>query len=229
MESLIGKVAIVTGAGRGIGKAIAKAYAKEGAIVVCIARSSNEIREVSRNIQSEGGTAHWVTADVIDFDALERIMKETYELYGSIDQLIVNAGIDVSLENVEESSIEAWGTIMNVNLNGAYYTVRSVLPYMKKCDVGKIIIIGSELGHEGMAGKAAYCCSKAGLWMLTKVLAKELYESNICVNELIPGRVRTTIGYEKDEEVDYSGVDPFAWVKDCLLYTSDAADEVSPV
>lgn len=214
MNALKNKVAIVTGAGRGIGKAIAKAYANEGAIVYCLARSKDEIDQTVIEIEDDGGNACSYSCDITELAKLETIMERIYNQHETIDLLVVNAGIDKDLSFVEKSSVADWHQIMEVNLTGAFYSSRSVIPYMKESEGGKIIVVGSELGHESMAKKAAYCCSKAGVWMLTRVLAEELYEHSISVNELIPGRVKTTIGFDKDQPMDFGLTDPYAWIKE---------------
>ncbi len=122
------------------------------------------------------------------------MFKKVYKTYGGIDIVVINAGVDYNNTSVQESNIENWKTIIDINLTGAYYTARVSIPYMKKRGGGKIITIGSGLGHKGRADSSAYSCSKAGLWMLTRVLAQELYMFNISVNELIPGPVVTNMG-----------------------------------
>src|SRR5213596_3629801 len=153
MKALTGKVAIVTGAGRGIGQAIARAYAGAGASVCCAAR--------------------------------------TVEQYGGLDILVINAGVDLDPHTVEHSQTELWRTTLETNLTGAYLCAKAAIPHLRQRGAGKIITVGSGLGHRGAPATAAYACSKAGLWMLTRVLAQELAQDNISVNELIPGPVET--------------------------------------
>ncbi|HEX9925485.1 MAG TPA: SDR family NAD(P)-dependent oxidoreductase [Anaerolineae bacterium] len=190
---LNGKVAIVTGASRGIGKAIALAYAGAGAAVCCAARSTTEIETVVREIEKIGGRGLAVQTDVTDLEAVRRMCRMTVDAFGSLDILVINAGVNYDRERVENSQPEAWQATLEVNLVGAYYCAQAAIPYLKQSGAGKIITIGSGLGHRGNAGGSAYACAKAGLWMLTRVLAQELWPDNISVNELIPGPVETAM------------------------------------
>ena len=188
------KVAVITGAGRGIGKAIAISYATIGAKVCCLSRSQNEIDDTASYISSKNGTAIALTCDVSNYIELEKTFQNIYKTLGGVDIVVVNAGIDCEKASVEELRIEDWEKVMNVNFTGAFCTAKVAIPYLKKQGGGKIITIGSGLGHKGRVDNAAYSCSKAGLWMLTRVLAQELYKFNISVNELIPGPVVTNMG-----------------------------------
>lgn len=190
-QRLHGKVAIITGAGRGIGKAIALAYAKEGASVCCAARSSEQIEETARQIAKAGGQSLAVQTDVTQFDAVQQMVQKTVDRFGGLDILVVNAGVNYDRRKVEESQTDDWVATLQVNLVGAYFCAKAAIPYLKQRGAGKIIMVGSGMGHRGSAGSSAYACSKAGLWMLTQILAQELWPYNISVNELIPGPVRT--------------------------------------
>ncbi|MCX7711091.1 MAG: SDR family oxidoreductase [Clostridia bacterium] len=190
---LKGKVAVVTGAGRGIGKAIALAYAKAGAYIVCAARTAAEIEATADEITSMGEKAVAVQTDVSSLESVEHLFKKAAESFGGIDILVINAGANYDRETVETSSPEDWKKTMEVNLFGAYYCAHAAVPYLKQRGSGKIITIGSGLGHRGNAGSSAYSCSKAGLWMLARILAQELWQHKISVNELIPGPVQTSI------------------------------------
>lgn len=113
------------------------------------------------------------------------------EHFGGLDILVLNAGINTARGHVVDSDPEAWRQTLEVNLVGAYHCARAAIPFLKERGGGKIIAIGSGMGHRSQAGSSAYACSKAGLWMLTRTLAEELWEHNISVNELIPGPVET--------------------------------------
>jgi 3-oxoacyl-[acyl-carrier protein] reductase len=189
---LDGKVAIVTGAGRGIGRAIAMAYGQEGAAVCCAARTNDQIEETARQIEAGPGRALAVETDVTDSQSVSRMVEATADEFGGLDIIVVNAGAGLDRgRSVEDSDIADWRATVEVNLMGAYYCVKSAIPHLKQRGAGKIITMGSGNGHRGRAGGSAYGTTKAALWMLTRILAQELWEYNISVNELIPGPVRT--------------------------------------
>ncbi len=192
-QQLDGKVAIVTGAGRGIGRAIAKAYAAAGAAVCCAARTLPEIQETVRQIAARGGRGLAVATDVTLPAAVRHAVQVTVEEFGGLDILVINAGVSGERRDVEDTDPEAWRETLEVNLLGAYFCAQAAIPALKQRGAGKIITIGSGVGHRGMVGTSAYACAKAGLWMLTRVLAQELAPSRISVNELIPGPVNTSL------------------------------------
>lgn len=188
---LAGKVAVITGAGRGIGRAIAAGFAAEGAVVCCAARNSDEIQAAVRQIEGEGGKAIAVQTDVTRLSDVEAMHKAAADEFGGIDIVIVNAGGNLAPGSVAEGDPDAWVATIDLNLKGAYYTAKSALPYLKARGGGKIITIGSGIGRKGHPGSSAYACAKAGAWMLTRVLAQEVWQDNISVNELVPGPVST--------------------------------------
>lgn len=192
-QPLKNKIVVITGASRGIGRAIAVAFARAGASVACAARTQGEIDDTVKTIIAEGGQAIAVQTDVTDFASVSHLFERVAQHFDGIDILIINAGGNYDRRTVEESVPVDWQRTMAVNLVGAYYCAQAVIPYLKARGAGKIITIGSGLGHRGTAGNSAYACSKAGLWMLTRVLAQELWVHNISVNELIPGPVMTAI------------------------------------
>lgn len=207
---LSGKVAVVTGAGRGIGRAIALSYAQHGATVVCAARTLAEIEQVAGQINERGGKAAAVQTDVTSLESVQRLFKQVKDAFGAVDLLVINAGVNKDRKLVEASDPHNWTETIQVNLIGAYYCAHSAIPLMKLRG-GKIITIGSGIGHKGRLGSSAYACSKAGLWMLTRVLAQELQQYNISVNELIPGPVHTSMdNNEKSSVFTISG----EWVKE---------------
>ena len=192
-QSLDGKVALITGGGRGIGRAIAIAFAGAGAAVCCAARTRSEIEAVAAEIGAAGGQALAVTTDVADLASVEKVVDETVERFGGLDVLVINAGVSPGRSEVVESDPEEWGQTIAINLTGAYYCARAAIPHLKARGGGKIITIGSGMGHRGAPGSSAYSASKAGLWMLTRVLGQELRGDNISVNELVPGPVNTAM------------------------------------
>ena len=192
-QSLAGKVALITGGGRGIGRAIAVAFAGAGAAVCCAARTRSEIEAAAGEIEAAGGKALAVTTDVADPASVQEAVDETAARFGGLDILVINAGVSPPKSEVAESDPAKWNQTIAINLTGAYHCAKAAIPYLKARGGGKIITIGSGMGRRGAPGSSAYSVSKAGLWMLTRVLGQELRGDNISVNELIPGPVNTAM------------------------------------
>ena len=190
---LDGKVVVITGAGRGIGRGLALGFAEQDAKVVCAARTASQIDETVRAIRQAGGEAIAVQCDVRSADAVRALYDKTRAAYGAVDIVIANAGGNFAPTTLEDGDIEGWTLTVQVNLIGVYYTTKFAIPDLK-IKGGHIIVIGSGLGHRvGDSTHSAYSASKAGAWMLVRALAKELSQYAICVNELIPGVVKTEL------------------------------------
>ncbi len=211
-QPLTGKIAVITGAGRGIGRAIALAYAAAGAAVVCAARTSTEITATVREIETQGGSGLAVPTDVTALAAVEQLFRQSADHFGGIDIVVINAGINPDRRTVAESDPAAWRLTLETNLLAPYYCARAALPYLKQRGAGKIIMIGSGMGHRS-GSNAAYSCSKAGLWMLTRVLAQEVWQDNISVNELIPGPVETSMTTTADARQGAAFTTNSEWIK----------------
>ena len=213
-QPLAGQTALITGGGRGIGRAIATAYAKAGANVCVTARTGSEIEQVVAEIQAAGGRAVAVTCDVSDRASVESMIEQTIQQLGRLDILVNNAGGGLERTLVGEDDPDVWQSVIEINLLGTYFCTRAALPHLKSDGGGRIINIGSGMGHQPRAKNSSYNVAKAGVWMLTRCLSLELWEDGITVNELIPGPVYTELTadiFPKDQA--HPGISS-EWVKD---------------
>lgn len=188
---LTGKVALVTGAGRGIGREIALTLARNGATVIVNYNGSRErAEEVVESIEAEGGNAEAIQCNVADFEASAQMVKDVLGKYGKVDILVNNAGItrDNLIMRMSEQDYDA---VLDTNLKGAFNMIRHLSKAFLKQRYGKIINISSVSGVMGNAGQSNYSASKAGLIGLTKSVARELASRNICVNAVAPGFIET--------------------------------------
>lgn len=195
------KVALVTGASRGIGREIAITLAKEGAAVIINYNGSKErAEEVKNTIEGLGGKASLYQCNVSDFAACEAMVKDTVKEYGHVDILVNNAGItrDNLIMKMKE---EDFDVVLNINLKGTFNTIRHLSRQMLKQRSGKIINISSVSGILGNAGQANYAASKAGVIGLTKTMARELCSRGITVNAVAPGFVDTEMTEVLSDEV----------------------------
>ncbi|MBP8671735.1 MAG: glucose 1-dehydrogenase [Sphingomonadaceae bacterium] len=190
---LDGKVAIVTGGSSGIGEAIAKRLAKEGA-VVAVNYGSNQAaaQQVVSDIQAAGGTAKEFRANCADVAEIQRFIGEVGAEFGRIDILVNNAGTFKTVP-VAETTEEIWDAQIDLNLKGTFFCVQSALPWFRKQGGGKVINLSSIAGVDAFPNCPAYCASKGGVSLLTKALASELASENINVNAIAPGNVATPI------------------------------------
>ena len=212
-KSLEGKSAIVTGGGRGIGKAIAVAFAEAGAAVTVLARSGSEVEAVAESIRAGGGAALALECDVTDWHTVEGVVGEASSRFGSLDIFVNNAGNSQAREPVGDDDPQTWADVLATNLVGAYHGCRAAIPHLKTSGGGAIINLGSGMGHQGRAGNSSYNCAKAGLWMLTRCLSLELWEAGIAVNEIIPGPVFTEMTAAIFEPAKPHPQIPSEWVK----------------
>ena len=189
------KVAIITGSGSGIGRAIALAFIQEGAKTIIVDWSEIGGMETVKQIEKEKGKATFVKTDVSRAEDTDNMVKRCTDKYGRIDILVNNAGISQgrinSKDNVLELSEKDWDRVIDVNLKGVFLTSKYVLPSMIKQSAGSIINISSILGTLGSSNSASYCASKGGIITLTKEMAIDYGKYNIRVNSISPGYTQT--------------------------------------
>jgi len=191
MSDVTGKTAIVTGGGRGIGAAIGKLLAANGARVVLAARSGKEIESVVQEIIGSGGHAVAVECDVADYATVAHMVSSGERQFGPIDILINNAGVIDPIGKLVDSDPKQWARNIEINLIGGYHAVRAVLPGMLHRKSGIIVNISSGAAHRALEGWGAYCSGKAGFAMLTNSLALETKGSGLHVFGFSPGTVDT--------------------------------------
>ncbi len=197
---LQGKIAIITGASRGIGKSIAQSFIAQGATVAFTYRSSEEkALELEQELTGNGGTAKGFKSDASKMADAESLVKEVLESFGTVDIVVNNAGItdDTLLMRMTE---DQWDRVINVNLKSCFNLTKSVLKTMLKARAGSIINISSVVGVQGNAGQANYAASKAGILGFTKSIALELGSRNIRCNAIAPGFIETEMTAKLDQE-----------------------------
>lgn len=190
MERLITKVAIVTGAGGGIGEATAKLFAREGAKVIATDINFENVQQVVTEINANGGEAIALQHDVADNNAWLKVLDETNRAFGIVNVLVNNAGVSSEIPFTEVTD-EEWDKVMNINVKSINYGVRAVLPDMQENGGGSIINISSMAGLIGNCGSGPYTASKGAVTMLTKALAHDYAKDKIRVNSIHPGYIRT--------------------------------------
>jgi 3-oxoacyl-[acyl-carrier protein] reductase len=191
MASLDGKVALVTGGGTGIGAATAETFAGAGACVAVTGRRSAPLARTVRRVTQDGGAALAARADVADLAAMTAAVEKVLDRFGRLDIVVANAGIQPERRPVLDYPAEDWHQVLDINLSGVWNTAKVTVPALIRAGGGSLIIIGSGLARVTAGGSGVYAVAKAGAAALTRVLAAELRESKIAVNELIPGPTRT--------------------------------------
>jgi len=204
--TLKGKAVLVTGASRGIGRAIAAAAAEAGARVMLTARSGDALEELAAAITSAGGEAHAAPGDAGDEQAIRHVVERAADAFGGLDVLINNAGMIEPIARIDAADGDAWSRCMDVNLVGPALFARYALPALRGAK-GCVVNISSGAAHAPLEGWAAYCASKAGLWMLTQALHLEEGD-NVDVYGASPGTVDT----EMQGLIRASGVNPVSQI-----------------
>jgi 3-oxoacyl-[acyl-carrier protein] reductase len=223
MDKMKGMVAIVTGSSRGLGRAIAMEYGREGATVVACARPTSPtqlpgtVDETAQMIIDHGGESLAIACDVSEEAQVKSMVQQVMDRYGKIDVLVNNAGIMILGESFLEIEPARWDQIISVNLRGAYLTCRYVLPVMIDQRRGSIVNIGSFAASDPRINGTAYCTSKAALHMFSQCLAQDVREHNIAVNILDPGGMKSEgssvipwAQHDWDQRVEPEAVGPSA-------------------
>jgi NAD(P)-dependent dehydrogenase (short-subunit alcohol dehydrogenase family) len=200
-KRLEGRVAVVTGASRGIGRACADELSREGASVVVNYHASPDMAEsLVKEITGRGGKAIAVEGDVAKADDCKAIVDKAVEAYGAIDILVANAGVNRD-RTLKRMSVAEWDEVIATDLSSAFYCTSAALPHMQEKNYGRIIVMSSIIGQMGNLGQANYAAAKAGLIAFAKSAAKELARNNITVNAMCPGFVETDMVTALSDEV----------------------------
>jgi NAD(P)-dependent dehydrogenase (short-subunit alcohol dehydrogenase family) len=197
--SLKGRVAVVTGASKGLGKQIAESLAAAGATVAMVARNGDLLKGVAEKIRVRGGAIEWLAADVSDENAVAGVAEQVIGKLGRCDILVNNAGIN-NRKPLEDFTLAEWNQVIGVNLTGAFLLCRAFVPGMKKKKFGRILNVTSTMSHVSLPHRSVYSASKAGLLGMTKALALELASFNITANGISPGPFATEMNTQLLED-----------------------------
>ena len=202
--ALAGRICLVTGASRGIGRAIALRYAREGADLILTARTVGALEELDDEIRAiNGKTSLLVPMDLRNFDTIDQLGAGLYERYGKVDVLVGNAGILGQMSPLTHTEPKAWQEVIDVNLTANWRLIRSIDPLLRQSGAGRAIFVSSGVARDVRAYWGAYAVSKAALEMLVGIYAKEIQQSNVRANLIDPGRTRTRM-----RATAYPGEDP---------------------
>ncbi len=217
IEGLAGRVALVTGAGRGIGRAIALTLARHGVKVALAARSAGELERVCAEIGQGGGEARAFTADLEDVEAPGRLVRSIVEAFGRLDILVNNAGTAAG-GPISRTTVEEWDHLMAINARAPFLLCREALPHLKRSGHGRIVNMSSVVGYKGYVNQGAYSASKHALAGFTKVLAQEVMADGIRVHLVSPGGVDTPLAAQMRPDLDRSGLTTPEEVAETILF-----------
>ena len=199
------KIAIITGAGKGIGKETAFDFAREGANLVLVSRTLDDLKKTSRQIEKYKVKTLSLTADIALEEDVAKMIKDTMNAFGRIDILVANAGIHLR-KTIIDTSVADWDEMMEINLRGTFLCCREAVKIMIDQNYGKIIIISSESGKKGSASQGAYCATKFGQIGFTEVLTDEVKDYNINVNAVLPSATNTPLIRKSYPEVNHEAL-----------------------
>ncbi|SCA57539.1 Short-chain dehydrogenase/reductase SDR [Candidatus Terasakiella magnetica] len=202
-KALDGKIALITGASRGIGRAVALRYAQEGAHVILVAKTVASLEEVDDEIQALGGSATLVPMDLRDFDKIDQMGQALYDRFGKLDILVGNAGFLGDITPMAHLKVKMWNQVMDINVTANWRLIRSMEPLLKLSDAGRAIFLSSGTTKGPRAFWAAYAVSKAALENMVQTWAMELGKTKIKANLIDPGATRTRMRSQA-----YPGEDP---------------------
>ena len=201
MSRLAGTAAIVTGAGRGIGRAVAAGLADAGAAVAVVARTQSEVAEAAEHASRKGATCLGLPCDISDEASVDAMVRTVREQLGPVDLLVNNAGVFFDAP-FRETPVEEWRRLFEINVLGARHCVRAVLPDMLAAGRGRIINVCSTASHKAYAGQSAYCASKHALMGMSRALAMETHGTGVRVHSVSPGGVDTRLVRDSGRDVD---------------------------
>lgn len=199
------KIAIITGAGKGIGRETAFDFAREGANLVLVSRTLDDLKKTSRQIEKYKVKTLSLTADIASEEDVVKMITDTMNAFGRIDILVANAGIHLR-KTIIDTSVADWDEMMEINLRGTFLCCREAVKIMIDQNYGKIIIISSESGKKGSASQGAYCATKFGQIGFTEVLTDEVKDYNINVNAVLPSATNTSLIRKSYPEVNHEAL-----------------------
>lgn len=188
--TLVGRTAVITGGGRGVGAAVAERLVAAGAAVLLAARTATEVERVAASLSAKGGTAHATTCDVAEPASIERLGEHARHTLGHVDILVNNAGVAFGAP-IHRTSLDDWTRILTVNATGAFLCLKTFLPGMAERRWGRVVNVASTAAISGSRYMAAYCASKHALVGLTRAAAAEVADRGVTVNAVCPGYLRT--------------------------------------